>query len=194
VAIGGNKNQTKGFVFNTNYPYFYYMRYLILLSLLVCTFPVTAELYRWVDERGNVHFSDKPVKEGAKSYTPPPITTVPATSPGNYNFGSNKSGQAKPVKYESIEVTSPAHDHVFTPDKTDNIAVLTNLAPRLRAAEGHRFALYLNGTLYKEGGPSFNLVGLNRGTYAVYAAVLDKKGKVILKSKPISFHVQKHSL
>ena len=168
------------------------MRYLILFSLLVVTFSASAELYRWVDERGNAHFSDKPLNEGAKSYTPPPITTVPATSPGNYK--SKTPDKKKPAKYKSIEVTSPDHDQVFTPDKTANIIVQTSLVPSLQTAFNHRLALYLNGVLFKEGGSSFNLTDLPRGTHTVYAAVLDEKGKIILQSQPVSFHVQKHSL
>jgi hypothetical protein len=168
------------------------MRYLILISLLICTFTASAELYRWVDERGNVNFSDKPSNKDAESYTPPPITTVPATSPGNYK--SKTPDKEKPVKYKSIEITSPDHDQIFTPDKTGNIVVQISLVPNLQTAFNHRLALYLNGTLSKEGGASFNLVDLYRGTHTVYAAVLDKKGKIILQSKPVSFHVQKHSL
>ena len=43
----------------------------LLLSLVVCLFlvlPVQAEVYKWTDEQGRVHFSDKPPTEDTSGY------------------------------------------------------------------------------------------------------------------------------
>jgi len=166
------------------------MRYLIFISLLLLTLPVNAELYRRVDKHGNVHFSDKPLSENAESYTPPPIQTVPATAPATYNFKKKTPDKKKAAKYKSIEITAPSDGQIFTPDQTASIAVQTSLEPGLQTNLGHQLAIYLDGKRHD----SFTLEGLPRGTHTVYAAVVGAKDKIIKQSKPVSFHVQKHSL
>jgi len=166
------------------------MRKLVFIAFLLLTLPVNAELYRWVDKQGNVHFSDKPLNENAESYTPPPIPTVPAASPGNFNFKKKNPDNRKPAKYKSIEITAPSPNQVFTPDQTASIAVQTSLEPALQTSFKHKLVLYLDGKPHD----SFSFVDLPRGTHTVYAAVLDAKGKIIQQSRPVSFHIQKHSL
>ncbi len=47
----------------------------IIVSLLI-TLPLQAGIYRWTDEAGNVHFSDKPVGDKAKEVK---VKIVPST-------------------------------------------------------------------------------------------------------------------
>ncbi len=42
------------------------IRYIITVLIFILPILVKAEIYRWTDEAGNVHFSDKPVGEKAK--------------------------------------------------------------------------------------------------------------------------------
>jgi hypothetical protein len=48
--------------------YFFSVRYLALL-LLVLSLPVEAQVYRWVDARGAVHYSDEAPPPGVKAVT-----------------------------------------------------------------------------------------------------------------------------
>lgn len=50
---------------------------LLLVSMLLCT-NAMAEIFKWVDEQGNVHYSDKPVKDDARQMD---IKTDSASSP-----------------------------------------------------------------------------------------------------------------
>lgn len=56
-------------------------RVLFVLLSLALSSAVCAEMYRWVDSQGRVHYSDEPPPAGAKSsktVTPPPPSYSPA--------------------------------------------------------------------------------------------------------------------
>lgn len=55
--------------------------YLGLMVFLLSATPVNAELYKWVDEQGNVHYSDQPASGKTKSETTLTIPDQPATNP-----------------------------------------------------------------------------------------------------------------
>lgn len=54
------------------------MRLILMLSLLLCCLPTSAEIYKWVDKDGRVHYSDSPPEETQKAQTfdSAPINTV----------------------------------------------------------------------------------------------------------------------
>lgn len=52
------------------------MRYSLVLSLAICTFPVHAEIYKFVDDSGHVTYTNMP-KPGAKKLELPPETPAP---------------------------------------------------------------------------------------------------------------------
>jgi hypothetical protein len=170
------------------------MKYVLLITLLMLVLPASAEMYRWVDDNGKVHYSDKPVNDSAKPYEPAPIITVPSGTAGGQLMPLNKPA-AQPTKYKSLMITAPANDHVFTPDQTASIAVSVEVKPALRGGAGHQLAVYVDGQLHSQGTQSsFNLGGLPRGTHTVNAVILDAKGKKLKSSDTVSFHVQKHHL
>lgn len=172
------------------------MKYTFLIVLLMVAIPVSAEMYRWVDEQGKVHFSDKPVTEDAKPYEPvAPIITVPSGSNAGGLQPLSRPSSDTPFKYKSVKISAPTNDHVFTPDLADSIAVSIEVNPPLRGGDGHQLELYLDGQLYAKGAKSsFNLVGLHRGTHTVNAIIVDDRGKKLKSSDNVSFHVQRHHL
>jgi len=167
------------------------MRFIILSLLVFFSSLLSAEMYRWVDEKGDVHFSDKPLNEDSKSYTPPPIVTVPAESTGNFIPQPAKKG---PVRYKSVSITSPPNDQTFFSDTID-IKVTISISPGLDSASAHKLAFYVNGQLHGEGAElNYTLSNLPRGTYSLSAAVLDARGREIIRSETVSFHVKRHHL
>lgn len=56
-------------------------RFLFVLLSLTLASAVSAEMYRWVDSQGRVHYSDEPPPAGAKSsktVAPPPPSYMPS--------------------------------------------------------------------------------------------------------------------
>ena len=169
------------------------MRHILLsISLLLVSTLLSAELYRWVDEKGNVHFSDTQINSDAQVYTPPPILTVPAVPAGN--FSSKTTSKSKKFKYESITLTSPADGATF-PTDTESIQVSIQVKPGLNTKEKNVVALYMNGKLHQKGSSlSYSFKNLDRGAHTVYATIETSKGKKIKQSAAIQFYVQRHHL
>jgi hypothetical protein len=75
----------------------------VLLSLVLSSAAVSAEMYRWVDSQGRVHYSDEPPPAGAKSsktVTPPP----PSYSPSG-EAAKPKTWQEKDVEFRQRQST-----------------------------------------------------------------------------------------
>lgn len=74
-----------------------------LTVLLLCATPVSAELYKWVDEQGKVHYSDQPASGKTKSTTTLEIPNQPATSTG---AEASKSWQEKELDYKKRQTSA----------------------------------------------------------------------------------------
>ena len=54
------------------------MRALALMLALIFALPAAAEVYRWVDENGVVHYTDKPPAPGAEPAKLPKLQKMPS--------------------------------------------------------------------------------------------------------------------
>ncbi len=165
------------------------MRLATLFMLLIFCAGAGAELYRWIDKKGRVHFSDRPLDDSAEIYTPEPILVVPA---GPATPLSPETKPRQEIRYDSLSITLPADDQVFTPD-TESVTINAELQPVLHIE--HSIVLYLDGDSVSRGSSTrFTLPDLDRGTHTVYIAVENDRGKTLIRSKPVQFHVQRHHL
>src|SRR5882724_8865141 len=89
---------------------------LILLAFLTITSMVAADpLYKWVDDQGNVHYSDKP-QPGAKKITLAPATTFTAPKSAQTVAPASaysRDSQTQQAPYTDFEITSPEKDAVI---------------------------------------------------------------------------------
>jgi hypothetical protein len=94
--------------------------------------------------------------------------------------------------YKSIEVTSPENDVTFFPYQTD-INIEFKSVPGLDTGKKHVAIIMVNGEIADRGNvTSHTLHRPNRGTYHVSAQIRDARGKVLIRSKEIIFHVKRH--
>jgi Domain of unknown function (DUF4124) len=75
-------------------------RLLVAISLALCVaLPVSAQMYKWVDSNGKVHYSDKPPPSNIKTEklrAPPPAPAASAPAPAaNEAKGGTKQDAAK---------------------------------------------------------------------------------------------------
>jgi hypothetical protein len=171
-----------------------------ILVVLACLVPVLvqAEVYRWVDEQGRIHFGDlPPERRSAETVdlprrSPPPVTrdasdgkraepSVPATNEAGTDGVS--SG------YQQLAIIQPATGSTVRSNE-QTLMVVTSLEPSLRA--GHLMALYLDGTAVGPGvpGTSVELHGIVRGRHSLQAKVVDAKGEVIIESPVVNFYLR----
>ncbi len=74
----------------------------VLLALLIASVPVYAELFKWTDEKGGVHYSDQPAKGDVKSEKKLDIPNHRAGAPA----AGNKSWEEKNVEFKKRQNTA----------------------------------------------------------------------------------------
>ncbi len=170
-----------------------------LCAAMIMTPALAQDVYRWVDEDGVTHYSDSPREGAEKVDVQEPQTysaqsALPATPTAR-----DSTAQVPPDfvdAYESVHIAKPAHDSVAW-NTAGEIAVEVTVNPPLNRAAGHQVMVYLDG-MPVAGTPvastTIGLTGIHRGTYELYATVVDGKGKHITQSEPITFHVRQTSI
>ena len=160
---------------------------IILLLLGIFIAPLAAgDVYRSVDESGNVVFTDKPSPDAEKVEIDE-VQTIDRGATPEFNYTPPPSEAQSP--YSSVAITSPANDETLS-SNDGNVSVSVSVEPRLRP--GHIVVLYMDGSSVAEGAGSFNLTNLDRGTHTL-TAVVKAGGNEVIKSAPVSFTVQRHS-
>ena len=167
----------------------------ILLGLLAAN-GVLADAYKWTDENGVVHFSDRP-QPGAEK------VDLPDSNPGRTSSSnrSRNTSQAQdgaegpetiaPFSYESIEVANPAAEETLW-NIEGVLSVSLSLSPELQP--GHQVRVYLDGTPQLVRTASFQLEEIYRGVHNIQAEVIDETGKLMIRSRPSRFYVQQNNV
>jgi hypothetical protein len=168
---------------------------LIALSLAA----QAAEVYRYVDEKGSVVFTDRPQKGAEKVVIEPaPATSVvvpvlPSAAPAAQAV--TKPGSEPFAGYEALRITQPSPDEPLLSSVGD-VDVSINLHPALRADLGHGLTVLLDGVPVVQNSARMNLVlnNVDRGEHVLEALVLDGAGQVLIQSVPVRFTLQRPSL
>ena len=170
------------------------LRFVFMFFCLFATGTVAAqEAYRWVDDDGIVHYSDRP-HEGAEivQLPSPNVATVrrvpkrPAASAGV----EDKADEAA-TGYASIEIVSPqAEETLWNIEGVLNVSVA--LQPGLQP--GHQVRAYFDGEMQPVSGTSFQLQEVWRGVHNIQVEVVDATGRVMIRSQPNRFYVQQNTV
>jgi hypothetical protein len=172
------------------------MRNWLLIACLLGTQVLAQQAYRWTDENGQVHYSDRPAPgatevrlSGAQGYTP-----APSTPPRTADAPSEEPAEENPrAAYTVFNVVQPAQQEtLWNIGATLNVQV--EIQPALQA--GHHLGAYLDGELIDVGATStqFQLTDVFRGLHDLQAVILDSNGEDVLRSLPVSFMVQQTSI
>ena len=170
------------------------MRLFILVSVLMAASTVLAQAYRWVDENGLIHYSDKPV-EGAERIILPSDNRVvrrsqPAPAAATRPAGDQQAAPAA-FKYESLDVATPAPEETLW-NIEGVLSVRLDLQPGLQ--DGHQVRVYFDGNARMVSGTSFQIEEVYRGVHNLQAEVVDATGKLMIRSVPNRFYVQQNSI
>ena len=165
------------------------MRIHILVFSLLFVMSSMAEIYRSVDENGNVLFTDQPSPD-AELIEVQELQTIKPPPAGNFTY-TPKPEKPK-ARYTEISITSPQHDTAIR-DNGGNVTVNVSTTPALSGADN--LVLYLDGEeilLGKSTAKAFS--GLDRGSHQLRAAIKDKDGRIRLSSSSVIFHLLRHSV
>ncbi|MEZ5530313.1 MAG: DUF4124 domain-containing protein [Porticoccaceae bacterium] len=160
------------------------------LCLILGMSPGLAAVYKTVDEKGNVTYTDTPPSDdgNAEPVKLPPINTQPALETRQTTPKQSEDMEG----YEEVAILAPAQDATIPPGQI-NVVVQVFLEPALKP--GHLILLLHNGQPSGEPsfGPSFSIDSLIRGEHTLQAQVVNETGAVIAQSSTITIHVKRHS-
>jgi hypothetical protein len=163
------------------------------LILLLPAVVAQAEIYRSVDAKGNVLFSDVPAPK-AERVRLPPLSIIPGMSPedmarANGSADAARTSSARPNSYR-VSLSSPAANSTLRkPIDTLEIAASTDVA----LAAGDQLSLLLDGAPLSNGNSaSVPTERLERGAHVVQARVIGSNGRV-LGEQSVTVFVQQPS-
>ena len=173
------------------------MRWICLALLLIFSMSAAAtELWRWVDENGVIHYSDRPHPgaerielQQVQSFTPPERPARDAR-----REDSSQSRDEAGAAYTGLRIVSPGEEETLW-NIGGEMSVELALQPALRA--GHTLRVHLDGDRVVElpsGQTRVTLDEVYRGEHRLRASVVDGQGRELASSDPVVFFVQQASI
>ena len=166
----------------------------ILLASLLSASALAGTAYKWVDENGQVNYSDRP-REGAEQVelpssqgygrrAPRPQAATPQALP------AEQPESERP--YDLMEISVPTEQETLW-NIGGNVNVSVAMNPRLRV--GHRLVIYLDGNRLdlNPPGASFVVPEVFRGMHSLQVAVVDAFDQEQVRTNPRRFMVQQTS-
>lgn len=163
---------------------------LLLLCTCVAVTAQAAEVYRWVDHDGVVHYADKPPSPGARPAQLPPIQTFHGGTHADpfTNAQPAPAQAAPPTAATAPEIIAPAEGLT---ERDPNGHLLVRVKASLKPGQG---------LLYEVDGQTQNptptlamqmdLAGLNRGTHRITVALAGADGRVLARSAPVTVYMK----
>lgn len=176
---------------------------LTLLFLLVFAVTAQAEIYKVVDEHGNVIYTDKkpspdaePLQLRGLSIISPqlPTTTPPSQREDEESEEEEGITSIRELRrsYSDFAVVSPEHDQTIIGNENPMTVVWNT---RYQLQPGMKVTVYLDGTAREpSASPAIDLGRLDRGTHQVYAVLTDTRNRRIATTETVDFHVRQFSV
>lgn len=157
----------------------------ILFSLLVCS-PSNAEIYRWVDADGRIHFSDRRTLDAERVDV---RFSAPAGSDPTTALGPSSPDEAYRGPYAALDILTPALDETLT-ETESGVPVSLQIDPALIG--GHRLLLLLDGNaLPVEGAHTqFKLTGIGAGSHRLQLQIRSTDDRIVAQSAPRTFQLR----
>lgn len=173
------------------------MRWILMVLLGFYAAGIAAnEMWRWVDERGVVHFSDRP-HPGAERVDLQPAQTFTAPAippPAPVESAAAAGAQGAAAAYARLSIVAPAAGETLW-----NIGGELNvqLAVEPEIARNHELRLFLNGERVEgipQGAAQFTIGDVFRGENTLRASIVDAQGRELVSSRAVVFYVQQTSI
>ena len=173
----------------------------IAVAAIVASGALAAQVYKVVDENGNVTYTDQPPEDGSPPMELPEISVVeteyPSELPGATTSGSegedptaSKTPRELRQLFSDFRIISPTPEESYW--GTGNTVVVswgTNSAYE----PGMSVSVVVDGTA-QNADPESNLpVTLDRGEHQVYAVLRDGRGRRIVTTDIVTFFVHQGS-
>lgn len=160
--------------------------FLLLLAFLAATAVLGDALYKWVDEKGNVHYSDTPHPGAVKVQTPHAQTYASPPTAGSPPVVNDQNTPAAPV-YSKLQITQPSDQQTFW--NVDSVTVSVDLQPGLQDRD--TLTVSVDGQSKSGSSLSQSFDGLTRGEHSATASVINGAGVTVIVASPVIFYIQR---
>jgi hypothetical protein len=166
---------------------------LLCLGILSAAFADDKEkdkVYKWVDDKGVIHYGSRPPDQNVKPAKLPPLQTYPGGKPPDLTTtpAPVKDANAGAAPKATVNILSPQPDETFR-EADQQIAVAVEVPGGLA---NRKLTYYLDGVL--KGGPTpattLSMAGVERGEHTLAVALVDPQGKEVGRSAPVTFHMK----
>lgn len=162
----------------------------VVFMLTICT--SYAQIYKWVDSQGVVHFSDHP-HPGSEQIKIPETQSYssPVLKTGDEPQKNEKTEiNASEHKYTKISIMQPLNEATIR-NNQGSVVVSVELEPVLQ--EGDNLQIIFDGTPLGDPQPNliFQLNGIYRGSHTLAVQVINSTGEVIQTSDSITIFMQR---
>ena len=175
--------------------------FLIVLSGLT----IHAEgVFKWKDSHGNIQYGDEPpanakldkfkmpeimVIDGFKEQWKPLEDDKPkAVSVAKSVVPAPVQTKARPVIYTKLAFIAPKEKQIIKSGFGGEVSAMLSIKPPLK--KGHQIAFMLDGKeMTRSKSRINNFSNLSGGTHAVMAKIVDRGGRIVMMSKPVTFNV-----
>ena len=154
------------------------------------------ELWRWVDDQGVVHFSDRPVPgaekvtlRGAQTFSAP--AARPQAAPPE---GAAGEDPAQAPIYRRLSIVQPGREETLR-NIEGRLDVRIEVDPPIRGR--HELRAFLDGQPVQSVPPAataFTVANVFRGEHTLRVAIVDETGREIATSDAVRFFVHQTSL
>lgn len=173
---------------------------IFLVSLMTtAASPLMAQVYKVVDEDGNVTFTDKPPADGSQPIDLAPISVIEAPTYEKAREATETDEAEKEMSlgymrrvYRDFAITSPTQEEsVWKPDGP----VPVTWATRTELQQGMQVILYLDNKRHTATiQPMIPLSGLDRGEHTLKAELRDSRNRIVVTAETITFFVRQPNL
>lgn len=161
------------------------------MVLLIIPFVAGAEVYKWTDEFGKVHYSDQPNKMTDKPIDLPESMIYKA--PAKPKFELDKPEEKPAYKfYETFKIVSPQNDGTVR-SAPGNLSILMQVSPALRS--NHSVVVMVDGKEVAKGkSTSVSVSNIERGSHSLSAKIIDDNGRVVKSAAAVTFHMKRTAI
>ncbi|TQV73660.1 DUF4124 domain-containing protein [Aliikangiella marina] len=171
-------------------------RILTIVALLAASLSISAgekkKLYKWVDENGNVHYSDEPHK-GAEELEIKEVPTIKMDTPpvqitGLESLDISADPDDFQGGYSVARLSEPLNNSVVR-NNAGAITLSAQLSPPL--SENHTIRFFLDGRPVSRDPKALTVTVDEQayGEHSAYFVILNTKGKQLHKSETSNFNL-----
>ena len=184
-----------------------YLLHAIFIAALLVSLQLSAEVYKLVDENGNVTYTDQAPDSDAQPMDLPGLSVIapqkPVPHPLTEIAPAAEESELDPQEevtsirdlrngYRDFAIVSPTQDQSFWGTANQLTAAWST---RYRLQQGMTVTFYLDGEAQMPTSSTvISLANVYRGEHVIYAELKDVRNRRIAVTDPVTFHMKQYSV